>query len=393
MGEKCNGALPKSPGLAIGKINCCESSKPGGSLMVLIRCLRQSAGMTQQQLATQVGLSIGAIRDIEQGRVTSPRRDSACRLAEAFGLDATDSIAEAITADRAGGVVASRTAGEQASPGRGPGGLEINVLGSLTVWCDGVQTPLGRAGQRAVLGLLAVSPGSVLHRDSIIDALWAGQPPTKAVPIVQTHVSRLRALLGGPERGGAGMLVAEGASYRLQVTTSQLDLLGFERLTNLARAAVVNGDPAAACRLYEAAMRLWRGAPLADIEILRGHPAVRFVAQQASTVVAEFAEIACGAGRYGLSLPYLRAGVLADSLNERTHSWLMIALAGSGQQAEALRVYDEIRRRLDEELGMPPCAGLAEAHAQILRQEIAAPRLGVRDTGGAWAALVPGGRP
>jgi DNA-binding SARP family transcriptional activator/DNA-binding XRE family transcriptional regulator len=361
--------------------------------MVLIRRLRQSAGMTQSQLAVQVGLSVGAIRDIEQGRVTSPRRDSACRLAEALGLDAADSIAEAITADRAGEVVSSGAARDHASPGRGLAGIEINVLGSLTVWRDGVQTPLGRAGQRAVLGLLAVSPGSVLHRDLIIDALWGGRPPAKAVSIVQTHVSRLRTLLGVPARGRAGILVAEGASYRLQVTTSQLDLLGFERLTNLARAAVVNSDPSAACGLYEGALHLWRGAPLADIEILRGHPAVRFVAQQAWTVVAEFAEIACGAGRYGLPLPYLRAGVLADSLNERTHSWLMIALAGSGQQAEALHVYDEIRRRLDEELGMLPCAGLAEVHSRILRREIAAPRLGVRDAGGAWAALVPGGRP
>jgi DNA-binding SARP family transcriptional activator len=71
----------------------------------------------------------------------------------------------------------------------------------------------------------------------------------------------------------------------------------------------------------------------------------------------------------------------------------MIALAGSGQQAEALHVYHEIRRRLDEELGVLPCALLAEAHARILRQEIAAPRLGVQDVGGAWAALILGDRP
>ena len=174
-------------------------------------------------------------------------------------------------------------------------------------------------------------------------------------------------LLGAPGRTGPGFW-SRKAPDRLQMATSQLDLLAFEHLTSLARAAVVNSDPTTACGLYEAALRLWRGAPLADIEVLRGHPAVRFVAQQASAVVAEFAEIACKAGRYGLPLPYLRAAVLADPLNKRTHSWLMIALAGSGQQAEALHVYHEIRRRLDEELGVLPCALLAEAHARILRR-------------------------
>ena len=77
MHEDLNGAPPKSRAIVKGEITCCESSMPGGSLAVLIRCLRQSGGMTQRQLADQVGLSVGAIRDIEQGRVMSPRRDTA----------------------------------------------------------------------------------------------------------------------------------------------------------------------------------------------------------------------------------------------------------------------------------------------------------------------------
>jgi len=47
-----------------------------------------------------------------------------------------------------------------------------------------------------------------------------------------------------------------------------------------------------------------------------------------------------------------------------------MALAGTGRQAEALTLYEELRHRLDEELGVLPGPTLREAHAKVLRQEI-----------------------
>jgi DNA-binding SARP family transcriptional activator len=66
----------------------------------------------------------------------------------------------------------------------------------------------------------------------------------------------------------------------------------------------------------------------------------------------------------------LRALAIAEPLNERVHARLMVALAGSGQQAAALQVYNDIRRRLDEQLAVRPCAELTGVHAGVLRQEI-----------------------
>jgi DNA-binding SARP family transcriptional activator len=57
----------------------------------------------------------------------------------------------------------------------------------------------------------------------------------------------------------------------------------------------------------------------------------------------------------------------------------MIALAGSGCQAAALWVYDEVRRSLDEQLGICPCAELSAAQAVVLRQEIRPARPAVSD--------------
>ena len=69
-------------------------------------------------------------------------------------------------------------------------------------------------------------------------------------------------------------------------------------------------------------------------------------------------------------LALLRALAAGEPLNERAHAQLMIALAGCGQQAEALGLFEDLRARLDAELAMPPGPDLAEAHLRVLRQDI-----------------------
>jgi transcriptional regulator with XRE-family HTH domain len=52
-----------------------------------LRSCRQSAGISQQELAERSGLSVRAISDLERGRTRFPYQDSLGRLADAFGLD------------------------------------------------------------------------------------------------------------------------------------------------------------------------------------------------------------------------------------------------------------------------------------------------------------------
>jgi transcriptional regulator with XRE-family HTH domain len=50
-----------------------------------LRELRTAAGLTQQQLAQGAGLSLGAVRDLEQGR-TRPTWETVLRLAGVLGV-------------------------------------------------------------------------------------------------------------------------------------------------------------------------------------------------------------------------------------------------------------------------------------------------------------------
>jgi DNA-binding SARP family transcriptional activator len=317
----------------------------------LLRGFRQAAGLTQDELARRAGLSLGSIRDLEQGRTQRPEGGTLTALVTALGLNTA----------QADGL-------ERAAVGRG---LWVQVLGPVAAWLNGFRLPVGGPAQRAVLGLLALSVGSLVHRTAIIDVLWPDSPPDNAVNLVQAHLSRLRRALAVDDASGRGpQLSSAGASYRLQAVPSQLDLLRFSQFATDARAAAASNDYAAACHRYEQAIALWQGDALADVDLLRGHPAVTGLARRRTEVVVDYARAASAAGWHGRALPLLRELTGREPLNEQAHAWMMIALAGSGQQAEALSVYHELCRRLDDELAMPAGHDLRQAHELVLRQQI-----------------------
>ena len=268
-------------------------------------------------------------------------------------------------------------------------GLRIRVLGPMLIAQAGTEIRALAAGQRTVLGLLALSHGSPVRRESIIDVLWGDQPPTSAAGIVQTYISRLRSVLdpvGAASR--VHLPASDGAGYRLQATADELDLLEFRWLVDSARQACAAGDADRACRAYERAVALWRGEPLADVDALRGHPAVVALADELAAAVLEYADSAALAtnGWQDRVLPHLRALAARDPLHEASHARLMTALSGAARQAEALREYHELRRRLDEQLGVRPGPAVREAYAQILRQEAPA-RVRPGAAGDGWAPV------
>ncbi len=100
--------------------------------------------------------------------------------------------------------------------------------------------------------------------------------------------------------------------------------------------------------------------------------------RHATVAAAEIAVIptvrAQDRGATGLLLqvlgPHLRGLVSREPFDEAAQARLMIALAGSGQQAAALAIYDQVRLRLDAELGIRPGAELDRAQGQVLRQQV-----------------------
>src|SRR5947199_9838652 len=109
------------------------------SLGHLVRRHRTEAGLTQQELADRAGLSVRALRDLEQDRVARPRAPSIRRLQAVLGLP------DSRWAELLAGVgVADQTR---------PAQLRVGVLGPLSVRRDGIEVEISAALPRVMLGL------------------------------------------------------------------------------------------------------------------------------------------------------------------------------------------------------------------------------------------------
>lgn len=354
-------------------------SDPPPQFGSLVRWHRRKAGLTQRELAALSGLSVGAVRDFEQSRRHRPRASSLAALADALGLDSKQiaALGNAARLSQRSTDAASSVPSPQDDPGftRTPRlpcrdvGLWLSALGPLEARWDGRPLRLGPPARRTVLALLLVSPGAVVRQDMIIDALWGDSPPRTAVGLVHAHVSRIRKLLNSDSRPGASGAAISSVRgvYQLTALDQEVDLLVFRNLVEHAAAARAGGDDVAAVECYEDAMSLWRDNPLADIDVLSGHPSITALKQELTDVLLRYADAACALGLHDRVLPRLRALANADQLNERAHARLMIALASSGLQAAAIGVYETMRVRLDDELGLYPGEELAEAFGRVLR--------------------------
>jgi DNA-binding SARP family transcriptional activator/tetratricopeptide (TPR) repeat protein/transcriptional regulator with XRE-family HTH domain len=341
-----------------------------------VREARRGAGLTQLQLAARARVSIGFIRDLEQGRFSHPRRDLVGRVADALGLNATEPVGDLHNGTADMGRVATSVAGHRRGRGESTR-FRVSVLGPLLVQGGSGQPVTGAPA--ALLGLLALHPNVTVSRHSIVDVLWGDTPPRSAIGMVHSYVSRLRSAL---ETGhdGLSLVVRDHGGYRLDLEVDQLDLLIFRQLVDAARRAWAAGDPEMAYVQYERALGLWRDAPLADIELLQQNPAVAGVADEVAAAVREFADVAGatpGADQERV-LEYLRILTARDELDELSHARLMVTLAAGGRQAEALRVYEGLRQRLDEQMGVLPGEEVRAAHTAILRQELLEPASSTR---------------
>src|ERR1700745_3730335 len=106
------------------------------------------------------------------------------------------------------------------------------MLGSLVVRTDdGVVADLPGARLRGLLIALALEPGHVVPKATLIDWIWGERPPSGAANALQRLVSRLRKALP------TGLIEGQTDGYRLTVEPDAVDAVRFERLVGQARDA------------------------------------------------------------------------------------------------------------------------------------------------------------
>ncbi|MEV6427982.1 BTAD domain-containing putative transcriptional regulator [Nocardia sp. NPDC051463] len=244
--------------------------------------------------------------------------------------------------------------------------VQIGVLGPLEIRVDdGVLIEVSGSRLRALLIALALEAGRAVPKTQLVDWVWGEQPPSDAANALQALVSRLRKAL--PE----GSLDVQAGGYRLAVDPRAVDAFRFEQLLDQAR----GGTDVQRAPLLGAALELWRGTPMQDVDV-RDSAAVdatvtRFEGLRLAAVEDRYeAEIRLGRGSELVA--ELTEEVARNPLRERLVAALMRALAAAGRGAEALTVYQRAREALAEELGVDPSPELSALHVALLRGEMGA---------------------
>ncbi|MDQ0379089.1 BTAD domain-containing putative transcriptional regulator [Amycolatopsis thermophila] len=242
--------------------------------------------------------------------------------------------------------------------------MQIGMLGPFEVRVDGgAFADVPGARLRGLLIALALEPGRVVPKTTLVDWIWGEQPPADAANALQRLVSRLRKVL--PEGAVEGL--TDG--YRLKVEPDAVDAVRFERLLTQARS---DDEPRRLPRLREA-LALWRGAAMQDVGLPESgafDAAVTRLEGLRLTALEDRFDAEVALGHAADVVTELTDLVAAHPVRERLVIALMRALVATGRDTDALLVYERTRETLADSLGVDPSPELSELHVALLRGEL-----------------------
>ncbi|MEV7190343.1 BTAD domain-containing putative transcriptional regulator [Streptomyces sp. NPDC093510] len=244
--------------------------------------------------------------------------------------------------------------------------IGIRVLGTVSLEHDGHADLLGSAKERLVLAALALDAGRPVSLDTLIHRLWEDTPPAKPRAGLHTYAARIRRRLRAT--GSDDLLVQRAHTYLLDIRPERVDCHRFEQLAARARALADGADDGAALDLLREAAALWRGEPLAGLSGLWVESVRATLSQRQLAAHLTRFGIELRRGHFAELVPDVAALLDRHPGDETLAAQLITATYGCGRQADALHVYDTVRRHLREHLGADPGEALTRLHRLVLNR-------------------------
>lgn len=234
----------------------------------------------------------------------------------------------------------------------------IQLCGRLVARIDGTRAEdalPGRQG-RLAFAYLAAHRDRTVTRGELEDALWQG---TAGSDRLSPLLSKLRQVVPLEGRGDVRLALPDGAWVDVEAAAEGL---------HRAESAVAQGDYAGAWGPGRVAQHI------ATRTFLAGEDAPWIDAQRRrldeilvrSLELVGRACVAIGGGELDTAERAARSLIERAPYRESGHRLLMEALEARGNTAEALLVYDALRRRLRDELGAAPSSSTQAVHRRLL---------------------------
>lgn len=244
------------------------------------------------------------------------------------------------------------------------GATRVQLCGRLKVDVEGRHvTPALRGRQgRVLLAYLVLNRNRPVGRDELIAAIWPDSAPVDPSASLRTQLSHLRSAIGADALAGRDTVElrlhenawvdVEAAEWAIQVADSALESRDWKDAWVHAHISLnIAGRPFLSG--FEASWVDEVRAELGELELR-------------SREVISRAGVGLGGSELAGAERSARALIRAAPFRETGYLNLMEALAASGNTAEALRTYDELRRLLRDELGSAPGAEIQALHRRLL---------------------------
>ena len=237
----------------------------------------------------------------------------------------------------------------------------IHLCGRLTVEWAGEQLERALPGRqgRLLFAYLVLQRGRPVRRDELIDALWSEDgPPPSGDALLAPPLSRLRKALGPGRLEGRGELTLALPDDAWEVVHDEV---------TATRQALQAQDWETALRAGGAALQIADRGLLPGLEASWIDERRRELGElrlEALEAVAT-AGVRVGGAELAIAEQAARAAVEAAPFRESARHALIEVLAATGNTAEALRAYEDVRVLLREELGTTPGPALGYLRAPI----------------------------
>jgi TolB-like protein/DNA-binding SARP family transcriptional activator len=200
--------------------------------------------------------------------------------------------------------------------------------------------------ERALLAFLALPPGTAHSRDKLASLLWSDRGDPQARDSLKHALTRLRQCL---QSADSPAIIADRQSVRLDPAAVNTDVAAFERLLSTGTpeaieqaVALYRGDLLDGITIHDAAFEDWL---LVERQRLR-----RLLEGALATLVNR----AMAAGERGRAEAAAQRLLALDPLREAASRSLMQLHAERGEAAQALKLYETLRERLQHKLGAKP---------------------------------------
>ena len=224
----------------------------------------------------------------------------------------------------------------------------------------------GRQG-RLALTYLVLERERPVAQDELAEVLWSEGLPASWPAALSAVISKLRARLGALGLDRQTIIANALRCYQFRPPAGTwIDLEAAQTAVHAAESALLAGRPQEA---YGPALI---ATTIARRPFLAGDDAAWIAKRRRQLHDLLVRALDCRVesllanGEISLALQQARAAVLLEPFRESGYRRVMQVLASRGDRAEALRVYEECRRLLEDELGVRPSAETESLHRALI---------------------------